>query len=68
MDDIVTIVNQTLDLVRQQQKITSDNALAKHLQVSDLAIYRWRNGELPKAARILIPLIISQREQTEAMP
>ena len=62
--DVPAIVNQVLDKIRQTENLSSDEALSRHLNVSSLAIYRWRNGALPKAARILIPLIINQQKET----
>ena len=58
MKDVVSIVNRTLNMARKKFQLTSDDALSKHLGTSDLAIYRWRNGKLPKAVKILVPLIV----------
>jgi DNA-binding transcriptional regulator YiaG len=55
--DLLTLVNQTLDHIRTEKQLTSDEALARHLDVSNVAVYRWRHGTLPKAARILLPLV-----------
>jgi len=63
--DIVLIVNKILDGVREKENLTSDEALARQLQVSDVAVYRWRNGILPKAAKILIPLLAKEKEPGE---
>lgn len=58
--ELIDIVNRTLDQVRAEQRISSDEALARYLGVSNVAVYRWRNGVLPKAARILLPLVTKQ--------
>lgn len=51
-EDIVEILNS----VRARHGITSDEKLAQMLGVSDMAIYRWRRGQIDRAARIMVTL------------
>ncbi len=51
-EDIIAILNTT----RERHGITSDEKLAQLLGVSDQAIYRWRRGQIDRAARIMVVL------------
>ncbi len=70
MDDLTALVNQTFDKARTTLDLSSDEKLARHLGVSNVAIYRWRKGELSRPAKILIPLVAQyfQAIQTEDAP
>ena len=63
MDQLITSVNSALDRVRLEKRLTSDSSLADELGVSDLTIYRWRHGQIGKAARVLIPIILRHHLQ-----
>lgn len=52
------IINALLNKVREEQGLTSDEALSRVLDVSILSIYRWRKGYISPSARKLIPLAL----------
>ena len=62
--EFLALVNQLLDEVRLQKNLTSEAALADHFGVSVLALYRWRCGQLPKAALVLIPLLLKREQES----
>jgi predicted transcriptional regulator len=47
---------ELLDATRERYGIRSDEKLAQLLGVSDMAIYRWRRGQIDKSARIMLTL------------
>ena len=51
-EDIIEILNTT----RERHGITSDEKPAQLLGVSDQSIYRWRRGQIDRAARIMVVL------------
>ncbi len=61
---ITVLVNRLLDEIRQRHNLTSDRALAHYLSqesgetVSEMAIYRWRRGKLPKGMDVLGPQLV----------
>lgn len=58
--DLVPLINAALDRVRHERGITNDKALGEALKVSNAAIYYWRQGDLGKSARVLIPLLLRE--------
>lgn len=63
--DLIVIVNETLNRLREEYGVSSDETLAREISnriepVSDAAIYRWRRGIYSeKAFRILVPQILA---------
>ena len=58
--DVKTIINETLDRLQERERLT-DQALARKLDVDPATVWRWRNGDVGKAAAILLPLVHKQR-------
>jgi transcriptional regulator with XRE-family HTH domain len=54
-----------LNRYRERHGITSDERLAAALGVSDVAIYRWRKGQINKSALILAALILELHPECE---
>lgn len=52
------LVNQLFDHIKTDHRLKSDSALAKHIGVPDMYIYRWRRGEFAPSLRILAPLLV----------
>lgn len=52
------LVNALFDHIRDEHNLTSDDQLRPFLGgVSDTQIWRWRDGQLGKLGRILLPLV-----------
>lgn len=64
MSDVRVIVNETLDRIRARERL-SEEGLARKLDVDPATIYRWRRGDLGKAATTLIPLVLVEQAQVE---
>lgn len=64
MSDVRVIVNETLDRIRARERL-SEEGLARRLEVDPATIYRWRRGDLGKAATTLIPLVLVEQNQVE---
>ena len=58
------IINETLDRIQKRRNI-GVGALASELGVDPATIWRWRQGDIGKAAAILIPLIVKEQPQPE---
>lgn len=58
--DVRTIINDTLDRIQERERL-NDQALARRLEVDPVTVYRWRKGDVGKAASILIPLVVELR-------
>lgn len=52
------LVNQLFDQIKVEQDLKNDSALARHIGVPDMYIYRWRKGEFAPSFRILAPLLV----------
>lgn len=52
------LINTLFDQIKQQQQLRSDAALARYLGVNDMAIRRWRRGEISPSLRIIGPLLV----------
>lgn len=60
MDATITdLINQTFDQIKEQKALRSDAALARYIGVNDMAIRRWRRGEISPSLRILGPLLVN---------
>lgn len=53
------LINSLFDRIKEQEQFTSDSALARHIGVPDMYIWRWRRGEYGASLRILAPLLIT---------
>lgn len=62
-DDLTPIINTVLNRARLDFGVTNDKDLGKALGASNAAIYFWRNGDVGKSARILIPLILQHYQE-----
>lgn len=62
--DAREIVNTMLDRIQERERLT-EQALARKLNVDPVTIYRWRKGDIGKAASILIPLMMVEQVETE---
>lgn len=60
------LVNALLDHLRDEHGLTSDEQLTKILDVSDTQIWRWRDGQLGKIGRILLPLVYQHHDAIAA--
>jgi transcriptional regulator with XRE-family HTH domain len=60
--DVKTLINETLDRIQERERLT-DQALARKLDVDPATVWRWRNGDVGKAATILLPLVHQQRSE-----
>lgn len=58
-ESITEIINDILDQVRQENGL-KELELAVRYEVDRSTVYRWRKGDVGKAAAILIPLIIAK--------
>lgn len=61
MSDAITtdLINTLFDQIKEQNKLRSDAALARHIGVNDMAIHRWRRGEISPSLRIIGPLLVA---------
>lgn len=60
MDNSLTeVINRVLDEVCQEEDL-NEQELASRYDVSRVTIWRWRQGEVGKAADTLIPLILKK--------
>lgn len=61
---LVATINALFDAIKRDHHLTSESALARHLsqttgiQITDMAIYRWRKGEYPKGLEVLGPQLV----------
>ena len=51
------LVNTLFDHIKEQNALTSDEALARHIGVPGMYIWRWRRGEYSASTKILLPLV-----------
>ena len=56
--DTTQLINGLFDRLKEQHGLKSDSALARHIGVPDMYIYRWRRGEFATSLRILAPLLV----------
>jgi hypothetical protein len=50
------LVNQLLDTIKEQHQLPSEAALARHIGVSAMYIWRWRRGQYGTSTSVLLPL------------
>lgn len=55
---IIDLINNAFDYIKTQNNLRSEAALARHLGVNDMAIRRWRRGEISPSLRIVGPVLI----------
>lgn len=55
---IIDLINNAFDHIKTQNNLRSEAALARHLGVNDMAIRRWRRGEISPSLRIIGPVLI----------
>lgn len=59
MEETITdLINQAFDQIKRKHNLRSDAALARHIGVNDMAIRRWRRGEISPSLRIVGPLLV----------
>lgn len=51
------IITQLLKEIADAHGFTTELQLAKHLDVSTVALWRWRRGDLDKSTRVLVPIL-----------
>lgn len=56
---ITDLINQTFDQIKQREKLRSEAALARYIGVNNMAIRRWRRGEISPSLRVLGPLLVN---------
>lgn len=61
---ITDLINQAFDRIKQDRQLRSDAALARYIGVNDMAIRRWRRGEISPSLRILGPLLVDHARNT----
>jgi transcriptional regulator with XRE-family HTH domain len=59
--ETASLVNQILDQLANAEGLTTERELARRIGVTEMSIFRWRRGEIGKAARLLLPLAIGQQ-------
>jgi hypothetical protein len=64
---ITDLINKVFDQIKQRHQLRSDAALARHIGVNDMAIRRWRRGEISPSLRIVGPLLINYACDDEAV-
>jgi hypothetical protein len=57
------LIRQVFDRAKQQRNLPSDRALADELGIDPVTLWRWTQGDVGRAAQILVPLVL---ETTEA--
>lgn len=67
-EQYVNIINEMLDQARTDLHLTSDEQLARRLDVSNNSIARWRNGQVNKSTKILLPLLVTQQQSQQEVP
>lgn len=53
-----TLINTLFDQIKVKNNLRSDAALARHIGVNDMAIHRWRRGEISPSLRVIGPLLV----------
>lgn len=56
--EVIVLVNSALRQEREINRLRSYSALAQHLGVNEATIYRWRTGQLPANADVIVPLVL----------
>lgn len=57
-NDTTTLINSLFDTLKEQHCLKSDSALARHIGVPDMYIYRWRRGEFATSLKVLAPYLV----------
>lgn len=52
------LINALFDQIKAKNNLRSDAALARHIGVNDMAIHRWRRGEISPSLRVIAPLLV----------
>lgn len=56
--ETTSLVNTLFDHLKAKHNLSSDSALARHMGVPDMYIWRWRRGEFGTSLRVLAPLLV----------
>ena len=56
--EALDLVNALFDQIKTDLSLKSDSALARHIGVPDMYVYRWRKGEFATSLRVLAPLLV----------
>lgn len=61
-NETVVLINTLFDQIKTKHQLASDSALARHIGVNDMAIWRWRRGEFGVSMRVIGPLLVDYAE------
>jgi transcriptional regulator with XRE-family HTH domain len=64
MRDIKIVINELLDRIQEREKL-NETELARYLKVDPATVWRWRNGDVGKAASILLSLQNDEYEREQ---
>lgn len=53
------LINDLFDTIKGRHGLTSDGALARHIGVPEMYIWRWRRGAYGTSTSVLLPLILA---------
>lgn len=56
--ETASLVNALFDHLKSKHNLSSDSALARHMGVPDMYIWRWRRGEFGASLKVLAPLLV----------
>lgn len=63
------LIRRAITHARQERGLPSDKALADALGIDPVTLWRWKEGDVGRAAAILVPLIAAaERATTESQP
>lgn len=62
VNETVVLINTLFDQIKAKHSLSSDSALARHIGVNDMAIWRWRRGEFGVSMRVIGPLLVDYAE------
>ena len=62
----ITMINALFDAIKEANGLSSDSALARHIDVPDMYVWRWRRGEVSASFKVLAPLLVTYAERITA--
>ena len=63
VSEVGQIIREALTFARQQRGLRSDKALADQIGIDPVTLWRWTQGDVGRAAEILVPLVKAAAEQ-----